>query len=87
MPCGFPDFEQAVQRMSKVLTFQTVSDPEAAQHLVDPEQFRALDAYLAQAYPKVRAAAACTPWIGDVCRARLLSNHQQQIAVPQPSFE
>lgn len=58
-PCVFPEFEQAVQRMSKVLTFQTVSDPEVAQHLVDPEQFRALDAYLAQAYPKVGAAAAC----------------------------
>lgn len=52
-PCAFPDFEGAVQRMSRVLTFQTVSDPDVAQHLVDPAQFRALDAYLAQAYAKV----------------------------------
>jgi hypothetical protein len=56
-PCAFPDFEGAVQRMSKVLTFQTVSDPDVAQHLVDPAQFKALDAYLSQAYPKVRVAA------------------------------
>jgi hypothetical protein len=52
-PCPFPGFEAAVQRFSKVLTFKTVSSADTEHHTVDPQEFDALDAYLAQAYAEV----------------------------------
>lgn len=52
-PCPFPNFDQAVQRFSKVISFQTVSSAASEHHVVDEDEFKALDAYLAQAYAQV----------------------------------
>lgn len=52
-PCHFPDFDGAVQRFSKALTYKTLSDAKAKDHVVDPSQFAELDAHLSQAYAQV----------------------------------
>lgn len=57
-PCPVPEFEAAVQRFSKVLTYKTVSSADAEHHIVDPQEFNALDAYLAQAYAEVTQCSA-----------------------------
>lgn len=53
LECSFPDFQAATERFSKVLSFKTVSSSSAENAVLYPEEFRALDAYLAQAYAKV----------------------------------
>jgi len=52
-PCPFPNFDGAVQRFSKVLTYKTLSDGKAKDHVVDASLFAGLDAYLSQAYAQV----------------------------------
>jgi hypothetical protein len=54
LKCGFPDFEAATQRFSKVLSFKTVSSKDAENSVLYPDEFKALDAYLSTAYAKVR---------------------------------
>jgi carboxypeptidase PM20D1 len=51
--CEWPDFDAALERFSRILTFKTVSTPSTPSHLLDEAEFKAQASFLEAAFPRV----------------------------------
>lgn len=77
-PCPFPDFEGAITRFGRILSFKTVSSRAADNAILYPEEFEQMDKYLSQAYSKVCGVTPRSQTVSNPVKS-LLRQQQQPI--------